>query len=190
MRSANRPMPLVRAALLKDAPAIAEIYAPIVRDTSISFEIDPPDAELMAERIRGGSATHPWLVAELDGMVVGYAYASRFRDRPAYRWSVEVSAYVSESMRGRGIGRSLHQALLEILQRQGFRSAFAGIALPNPASVAMHEAVGFTLLGVYREVGFKHGRWHDVGWWRRGLSEALAIPAEPIPFASLSSRGL
>jgi len=175
----------VRVARISDADAIAAIYAPVVRETAISFETEPPTAETMAQRIAETLVTHPWLVAELGDEVVGYAYAGKHRERAAYRWSVDVSGYVREDVRRLGIGRALYEALITILRAQGFRSAFAGIALPNAASVSLHEAVGFKFLGVYKEVGFKHGRWHDVGWWRLGLSESAGSPEEPKPFAAM-----
>jgi L-amino acid N-acyltransferase YncA len=185
MPSTHEPIIQCRAAQLSDAAAIAAIYAPIVRDTCISFEVEPPDSDVVRQRIRAGAAVYPWLVAELEGVVVGYAYASKHRERAAYRWSVDVSAYVSERVRGVGIGRALYERLLKILRQQGFRAVFAGIALPNPASVRLHEAVGFTAVGVYREVGFKLGHWRDVGWWQLKLSADDAPPAEPIAFAAL-----
>jgi len=172
----------IRTATALDAPAIAAIYAPVVRDTAISFETEVPASDVMARRIAGALAAHPWLVAERGNEILGYAYAGKHRERAAYRWSVDVSAYVREDARRMGIGRAMYERLLVILQTQGFRSAFAGIALPNPASVALHEAVGFRPLGIYKDVGFKLGRWHDVGWWRLGLSESESPPQEPKPF--------
>ncbi len=159
----------IRAAGPGDAEAIAAIYAPLVEKTIISFEERPPSAAEMAERIRQVQRDHPYLVAERDGVVLGYAYAGPHRARPAYRHSVDVTAYVAESARGKGVGRQLYEALLTELARRGFHAAFAGIALPNPASVALHEAVGFRHLGTYREVGRKFDQWHDVGWWQRLL---------------------
>jgi phosphinothricin acetyltransferase len=173
----------IRTATALDAPAIAAIYAPIVRGTAISFETEPPTSEIMAARIADTLPTHPWLVAERGNDILGYAYAGKHRQRAAYRWSVDVSAYVREDARRMGIGRALYERLIAILRTQGFRSAFAGIALPNPASVALHEAVGFRPLGIYKDVGFKHGRWHDVGWWRLALSESVLEPDEPKLFA-------
>ena len=175
----------VRVAERRDAEAIAAIYTPIVRETAISFETDPPTAAIMADRIETTLRRHPWLVAETSGEVVGYVYASEHRQRAAYRWSVDVTAYVSQDARGQGLGRRMYGVLIDTLRAQGFRSAFAGIALPNPASVALHESVGFTALGVYKDVGFKLGRWHDVGWWRLALSTGDHNPAEPIAFARL-----
>ena len=176
----------IRPALPDDAAAVAAIYAPIVRDTPISFEIDPPDAQEMRRRIEATASHTPWLVCTDGDAVAGYAYATRHRERAAYRWSVEVSVYLHESARGRGIGAAVYEALLRILRIQGFHRAFAGITLPNPASVRLHESADFTPLGVYRSVGFKCGAWHDVGWWERGLAEPAQPPEEPIPFAEIA----
>jgi len=175
----------IRVATASDADRIAAIYTPIVRDTAISFEVEPPTPQEMARRIAATLATHPWLVAERDRLVMGYAYASRHRDRAAYRWSVDVSAYIDARARRSGMGRALYERLIAILKRQGFHAAFAGIALPNQASVGLHEAVGFRPVGIYKDVGFKHGQWRDVGWWRLELSDACDEPAEPIAFGAL-----
>src|SRR3954463_10895304 len=143
----------LRLARADDAVQIVAICAPIVRDPAISFEVDPPPVEEMRERIAGTLAMYPWLVVGEDGRILGYAYASAHRERKAYQWSVDVSCYVHEGARKRGVGKRLYLALLEILRRQGFHGAFAGIALPNAASVALHESVGFKRIGIYREVG-------------------------------------
>jgi len=176
---------LIRLATQGDAEAIQRIYAPIVRDTVISFETDPPGVEEIARRIAKTLPEFPWLVDERGGEVAGYAYASRHRERLAYQWSVDVTCYVDERFRGRGVGKGLYGALLRVLRRQGFQSALAGIALPNAASVALHESVGFTPLGVYRNVGFKLGQWRDTGWWQCSLGEPHPDPQAPRPFASL-----
>jgi phosphinothricin acetyltransferase len=177
----------VRIAHESDAPALAAIYAPIVAETAISFETEPPTAEVMAERVRSTLPSHPFLVAEASGQVVGYAYASTHGARHAYQWSTNVTVYVAAEARRSGVGRRLYGVLLPILEAQGFHAAFAGIALPNGASVALHEAVGFEALGVYREVGFKLGRWHDVGYWRRSL-DPQTPPAPPLLFADCQAR--
>jgi len=161
----------IRSATAADAAAILAIYAPIVRDTIISFETDIPSAAEIAHRIEATSKTHPYLVAEMGGAVVGYAYANEHRVRSAYRWSADVTVYVAASTRRSGVGRALYGRLLATLAQRQFHAAFAGIALPNPASVGLHEAMGFTPVGIYREVGFKFGRWHDVGWWQRLLND-------------------
>lgn len=160
----------IRCAATVDALAMRAIYAPIVEMTAISFEEVPPTVEEMAERVETTLRSFPYLVAENGGRVVGFAYASQHRTRAAYRRSVDVTVYVAEHARGVGVGRALYGALLPMLTERGFHAAFGGIALPNPGSVALHEAMGFEHVGVYREVGFKLGRWHDVGWWQRLLS--------------------
>jgi L-amino acid N-acyltransferase YncA len=178
---------IVRVARASDGRDIQAIYAPIVRDTPISFEVEPPSITETEDRIRSTLGMFPYLVCEADGRVVGYAYAGSHRERAAYRWSVDVTVYVGAAARRTGVGHSLYRSLLSILRRQRFHSAFAGITLPNESSVALHEAVGFRHLGVYEQVGFKLGGWHDVGWWRCGLG--LAPPAgEPIPFAALAGE--
>ena len=159
----------LRAATVSDAAAIQAIYAPIVETTAISFEDVAPTVEEMARRIETYSQTHPYLVAESDGILLGYAYGSKHRDRSAYRLSADVTAYVAPAARGQGLGKQLYQALLPDLAQRGYHAAFAAITQPNAASVALHESVGFTKVGIYREVGFKFGQWQDVGWWQRVL---------------------
>jgi L-amino acid N-acyltransferase YncA len=179
-------MTAVRVATEADAEVVAAIYAPYVTDTAISFEEESPSPGEMGRRIAYSLKTHPFLVYDSGQGVVGYAYAGPHAARPAYRWSCDVSAYVASGQARRGVGRALYGELLNILKAQGFHSAFAGVALPNEASVGLHETMGFRHLGTYREVGFKHGRWHDVGWWRLGLAEGPPT-AEPIPFPALIS---
>lgn len=170
---------LLRLACPADAGPIQAIYSPIVRDTVISFEIDPPSVDEMARRILDTLATHPWLVCERAGAVTGYAYACRHRARAAYDWSVDTSVYIHPAWHRRGIGRALYAALFGILRLQGFCNAYAGIALPNPGSVGLHEAVGFRPVGIYREVGFKLGAWRDVGWWSLDLQAKTSPPLAP-----------
>lgn len=166
----------------RDAAACAAIYAPHVEAGPISFEERAPDAAEMAARIERISATHPWLVAERGGEVVGYAYACPHRERPAYRWSVDVSVYVAAGHVGEGIGGALYTALFERLRGQRFRMAYAGITLPNEASVALHESLGFAQVGTMREVGWKLGEWRDVGWFQLELAQpAAGQPPEPLP---------
>ena len=172
---------LIRLATEADAPAFAEIYAPVVRDTAISFEMVPPDAAEFRERLRNVLRLAPWIVREDDGRVTGYAYATSFRARPAYRFTAETSVYVRTGERGRGVGRSLYEELLARLVRQGFRRAIGGITLPNAASVALHESLGYTPVGVFRAVGFKFGKWHDVGFWERQLAPLVDAPPETLP---------
>lgn len=178
--------PRLRPARSADADACAAIYAPIVRDTPISFEVEPPTPEQMRRRIEASNAAHPWLVCVSDEALLGYAYASPHRARAAYRWSVDVSVYGHPDHRRRGVGSALYRALLAILELQGFHRAYGGITLPNAASVALHEGCGFTPVGVYRRVGYKCGAWQDVGWWERPLAAPSEPPREPRAFAELA----
>jgi L-amino acid N-acyltransferase YncA len=165
-----------------DAAACAAIYAPHVEASPTSFEERAPGVEEMAARIAQISVTHPWLVAEEGGEVLGYAYACRHRERPAYRWATDVSAYIADEQRGQGHGMSLYEALLKRLRHQRFQVACAGITLPNEASVALHERFGFVSVGVSRRIGWKAGAWRDVGWWQLELVPAGAEPPpEPLP---------
>ena len=175
----------IRAATPDDAAAVAAIYAPVVQHTAISFETEPPDAAEMRSRIEKTLPLLPWLVAEDAAGVAGYAYAGRHRERAAYQWAVDTTVYVREDCRGQGVGRALYGQLLPLLAELGYFQAFAGIALPNAGSVGLHEAVGFRALGVYRNVGFKHGAWRDVGWWQKALRP---LDAEPTPPTGFSAR--
>ena len=175
---------LIRLATTADAAAIARIYAPYVAETPISFEESPPDAAEMARRIAGdGRGLHPWLVAEANRGVVGFASASPFRTRASYRWTVETGVYLSPEAQGRGLGRALMQQLLELLTRQGFTAAVAGITLPNDASVSLHAKLGFTPCATYRDTGFKLGEWRTVQVFARDLAPRLNPPSEIRPFA-------
>ena len=182
----------IRAATPADAAAIAAIYAPYVLSGTVSFESDAPDARQMRARMAASDGLYPWLVATVgeareqggDGEgVLGYAYAGRFRDRPAYRYVVETSIYTAGTERG--VGRLLYEALVDTLRAQGFTQAIGVISLPNDASISLHEAVGFRRGGVFREVGFKQGRWIDVGWWQCELNDSAVPPVEPRRFADV-----
>ena len=162
-----------------DAEQIAAIYAPYVRDTPISFELVPPTAEQMAERVRTLTATYPWLLCADGTRVLGYAYAGRYRERPAYQWSIETTVYVHADAQRRGIGRALYTALLPIVAAQGFYNAYAVITVPSASSVGLHESFGFQPVGVCRGVGYKLGRWHDVGTWELALQPRPPAPVPP-----------
>ncbi len=176
---------IVRAAVDRDAEGIAAIYAFYVRETAISFEVVPPTAAEMRERMRAITVSFPWLVCAAGDRVVGYAYVGRHHERAAYRWSIDVSVYVDRGAHRRGIGRALYTALLQIARAQGFYNAYAGITLPNASSVGLHEAMGFAPIGVYQAVGYKLGKWHDVGYWELALRPPDATPAEPQPIANV-----
>jgi phosphinothricin acetyltransferase len=162
-----------------DAEACAAIYGPYVTDTAITFETDPPSPAEMATRIKTAQQNHAWLVLAHDGRVAGYAYGSRHKARPAYRWSCEVSVYLEPGRRRAGDGRALYTALFARLAERGFRIAVAGMTLPNEASVGLHRAMGFEPVGTYRRIGWKHGTWHDVAWAQRTIGDDADPPAEP-----------
>ena len=173
----------IRSATRSDASAIAAIYGAHVRDGYATFEVDPPDADDFAHRIESRPRL-PWLVAEQGNSVIGFAYASRFKERAAYRWTAEVTVYLAPAARGQGIGRALYGLLLPAVAALGYVTACAGIAWPNEASVGLHEAFGFVPVGVYRDVGFKLGQWRDVRWYQRRLIDPPpADPAEPREWA-------
>ena len=180
---------LIRLAGARDGEALARIYRPAVVDSVISFELEPPDGVEMARRVERVMARTPWLVCESDDEVLGYAYAGHHRDRAAYQWSVDVSAYVHAQARRRGIAHALYTSLFAVLALQGFRNAYAGITLPNEASVGLHRALGFTPVGTYRKVGFKLGAWHDTGWFEREVAPHVPDPPAPIPLSSLLGAG-
>jgi phosphinothricin acetyltransferase len=177
----------LRPATANDAAAIAAIYAPYVVASAVSFETEPPTAREMRARITAANDQYPWIVAvdaETD-VILGYAYASTFHKRAAYRFSAETSVYVAGNFQGQGVGRMLYPALLATLREQEYTQALALIALPNDTSIKLHEAVGFRRSGVFREVGFKNNRWHDVGIWQRELAEPRIPPAEIKLFSSV-----
>ncbi|WP_298831936.1 GNAT family N-acetyltransferase [uncultured Piscinibacter sp.] len=178
---------VVRPAEPRDAEALAEIYAPSVVQRPTSFELHAPDAAEMAARLARVTVQWPWLVAEGEGRVLGYCYASAFAEREAYRWSVSVTAYVRDGCHRCGIGGRLYAQLFGILRRQGAVMAFAGITLPNAASVGLHRAMGFEPVGLYPSAGFKLGRWWDVAWYGLALRRVAQdeTPGEPVPWPGL-----
>jgi L-amino acid N-acyltransferase YncA len=176
---------VIRLALTSDAPAIAAIYRPYVEGSRVSFEETAPDAVEIARRM--DSPLHPWLVAEADGPVVGYASSSPYHRRRAYRWTVETSVYLTPDAQGSGVGKHLLSSLIDLLTRQGYVTAIGAIALPNPASIGLHQRLGFAPAGVYREVGWKLGVWADVSLWQRDLAPRSDHPDEPLPYAEITS---
>jgi len=179
-------MSFIRLATEHDAEQIQAIYSPIVSNTAISFETDPPSVDEMRERIRNTLARFPWLVCEDQSRILGYAYARRHKERAAYQWSVDVSVYVHADARRRGVGRALYNSLFKILTLQGFYTVYAGIALPNPASVGLHESLGFLPIGVYKSVGYKLGAWHDVGRWYLSLRPTTTAPEPPLDLQTVT----
>ncbi len=181
-------MIVIRAARSDDAAAIAAIYAPYVLGGTVSFETEAPDTRAMTKRMAASDGLYPWIVAtngDDDRGVLAYAYATQFRDRPAYRYVVETSVYVAGAVQGQGTGRLVYEALIDTLRAQDFTQAIGVIALPNDGSIKTHEAVGFRRAGVYREIGFKHGRWIDVGFWQCQLNDSEVPPIEPKRFSDV-----
>ena len=175
----------IRLAHTNDAAGIRAIYAPYCESTTVSFEVVAPTVDQMRERIARISTNYPWIVAETDGRLLGYVYATQFRERAAYRWAVELAIYVAMTEQRRGLGRALYTTLFSILREQGYFKAIAGITLPNPASVGLHESVGFRPAGIFQGVGYKAGKWLDVGWWQLELQPEIDEPREPRPFSAV-----
>lgn len=170
----------IRLATEADAEAMLAIYAPVVMETAISFELEPPSADEFRSRISTTLTRAPWLVCEIYGNVAGYAYAGPLRTRAAYQWSVEVTVYVHAGYRRCGVGSAVYTSLFDCLRLQGYMNAYGGIALPNQGSVGLHESMGFFHVGTYRNVGYKLGAWHDVGWWQLEIQAPGGNPSPPI----------
>lgn len=181
----------IRLATISDAAAIRSIYAPFCENSSaVSFETEAPSVEEIACRVKKTLERFPWIVFELDGVVLGYAYAGEHKSRAAYRWSTDASVYLDAAARKRGVGKRLYKCLFEILRHMSYVNVYAGITLPNPASLALHRALGFTELCVYKKVGFKGGAWHDVVWLELSLQEHSDQPVEPLLITQLSAADL
>jgi len=179
-----------RVATVDDADGVRDIYAPYCESSNVSFETAPPTREQMAERIARILAMYPWLVAVSDSHVAGYVYATRFRERAAYRWTVEAAVYIATDQHRRGLGRALYTSLFSILRAQNFSKVVAGVTLPNPASVRLHESIGFKPAGRFDGVGQKNGSWLDVGWWQLKLQPEVSNPPEPQPFSSICNSAV
>ena len=172
----NRP--IIRLATSDDAHAVAAIYAPFCETNAVSFEEVAPSPDVMRSRIQAVGAERPWIVLE-DDDIVGYAYAAPHHERAAYRWSVSTAIYVSTAHHRRGAGRALYMALFELLRALGYHNATAGITLPNAASIRLHEAFGFSLIGIYRNIGYKLGEWRDVAWYQATIQPPSVEPGTP-----------
>lgn len=173
-----------------DADGILSIYAPYISGTSYTFETETLSSTQFAERINAYLQHWPWLVCETDGKIVGYAYGSRYRERTGYQWCVECSVYIHDDFQRMGIAKALYTALFEILKKQGYRNVYAVINLPNDKSLSFHESCGFTWLTTYKKVGYKLGKWKDVGWWQLTINEYSDEPAPPIKFSELDKNTL
>ena len=183
-------MSVLRLATPADAKGILEIYASYIEATSFTFETEVPAIEEFAERIKMYLLHWPWLVCEVEGKIVGYAYATRHRERIAYQWCVESSVYIHDNFQRAGIARALYTTLFEIVKRQGCRNVYAVINLPNEKSVAFHESLGFHYFATFEKVGYKLGQWKNVGWWKLTLNEYNDEPTAPIKFSVLNKNFL
>ena len=184
-------MPSIRVATIADAKSVLDIYAPFCTESSaVSFETVIPSLSEIEERIDKTLPRFPWLICQDETGVLGYAYAGEHKARAAYKWCTDVSIYLHENARGKGIGKTLYACLFDLLRRQGFYNAYGGITLPNPASLALHKAMGFTDVGVYKNVGYKCGAWHDVIWLALELNSHELNPSPPVHFSTLSQQEL
>ncbi len=179
-------MAIIRLANEKDAESILAIYAPYIKNTSYTFETEVPSIQSFAERINNYLINWPWLVCEINGIIAGYAYATRYRERTAYQWGTEASVYIHDDFQQRGIAKALYATLIEILRRQGFRNVYAVINLPNDKSVSFHESFGFTHFATYEKVGYKLGNWKNVGWWQLSINDYTDEPSAPVKFSELN----
>ncbi|UFH53603.1 GNAT family N-acetyltransferase [Spirosoma sp. KNUC1025] len=171
---------IVRFATSADAPGILTIYAPYITQSIVTFEYEVPTEAEFAERIQIIQQQFPYLVAEEDGRVLGYAYASRHRDRIAYQWSAETSVYIHPDSHRLGIARQLYTTLFQLLRWQGYYNAYAGITMPNPKSEAFHRSMGFEPVGVYTNIGYKLGAWHSVAWYQLTVQPYSTNPVPPV----------
>lgn len=183
-------MTILRLASPADAEGILSIYAPYIENTSFTFETEVPSVPEFAKRIKDYLENWPWLVYETDGQIAGYAYAGRYRERIAYQWCVESSVYINDNFQQHGIAGKLYSTLFDILKKQGFRTVYAVINLPNDKSVKLHEKCGFHYFATYEKVGYKLGKWKNVGWWQLSINEYTDEPQPPIKFSQLDKEFL
>ena len=183
-------IPIIRLAGPADANEILAIYAPYIRDTSLTFETEVPALEDFSKRITDYSENWPWLVCEIDGVIAGYAYGARYRERVAYQWCTESSVYIHNDFHRRGIAQALYSALFDIFKKQGFRNVYAVINLPNENSVKFHESCGFRYFATFEQVGYKLGKWKNVGWWRLIVNDFTDEPPPPVKFSKLDKKFL
>jgi L-amino acid N-acyltransferase YncA len=183
-------MNIIRIAKTSDAASILEIYTPYILNTAITFETEIPSLENIEYRIITYQESWPWLVYEIAGTIVGYAYATKHRERAAYQWCVESSVYISDNFQQKGIAQALYTALFEILKYQGCRNVYAGITLPNDKSISFHKKFGFSKIAEYKKIGYKLGLWNTVSWWELKVNEYSADPAPPMKFSDIDNKVL
>lgn len=169
-------MEMIRLAKEQDASDILSIYAPYVEHTAFTFEYEVPTLQEFSSRIVNTLKVLPWIVYEIDGSVVGYAYASEHRKRAAYQWSVDLSVYIKQEFHGRRIAKILYECLIDILKLQGYYNTYAGVSIPNPKSEHFHESFGFRPIGIYHKVGYKFDKWHDTKWYELTILDHSLTP--------------
>lgn len=180
----------IRLATIEDAKQVLEIYSNYVINTATSFETDVPSEQEMQSRISSCLQKYPWIVWVINERIAGYVYASKHREREAYQWSCESSVYVDDDFQGRGIGKKLYQLLFQVLKLQGFRNVYAGITMPNEASINLHEKCGFKHFATYENIGYKLGKWHTVKWWKLQINNYDLNPPPPIKISELTVQRL
>lgn len=168
-----------RLAKEQDAAALLSVYAPYVENTAVTFEYEVPAVEEFARRIRETLSFYPWLVCEKEGEILGYAYASRHKERAAYQWGCELSVYIKEAAGGQGLGLALYQALIRILEHQNVYNLYACVTVPNEKSERLHAAFGFSPAGIWHHSGYKHGAWHDVAWYEKTCPQLSSADTDP-----------
>lgn len=177
----------IRLANKSDIVSLLHIYAPYVTDTVITFEYEVPTISEFEKRLSNIQKKYPWLVCEINDNIVGYAYASDFREREAYDWSVDFSVYINPQYHRKNIGKALYFSLSELLKLQGYCNIYAGVTIPNIKSESLHESFGFTPIGIYQNVGYKFGSWHDVRWYALKIKEHIQSPIKPITFDKINN---
>lgn len=180
----------MRLANVSDSKAILEIYAPYITDTAVSFETTVPSVDVFSLRIGEIAATYPFLVCEADGRIVGYAYASKHRERAAYLYDVDLSIYVLPEYHGTGIASNLYGCLFDLLGELGYKNAYAACTEPNTQSMGFHSKFGFTIIGTHRKTGYKFGQWYDVTWLEKTIAEHDEKPKTPLTISALSAEYL
>lgn len=175
----------IRLATSNDAQSVLDIYAPYCLKSPATFELQAPELEEIRNRIDKTLTRYPYLLYEENGQPLAFAYAGQYMERAAYRFSAAVSVYVREGFQGTGKGKALYGVLIPLLKKQGFCNAFAGITMPNPGSEALHKSLGFVQTGLYKNVGYKFEKWHDVSWWQLTLRPPVDIPGEPTPIKEM-----
>lgn len=169
----------IRLATEEDSDSLLKIYGEFITNTAVTFEVTIPSVLEFSQRIKNVLEKHPWLICEINGENIGYAYASKHRERAAYQWSVDVTVYISPKYHRKHIATALYTALIELLKVQGYYNAYAGVALPNIKSEGFHEFFCFKPVGVFHNVGYKFNEWRDVKWFELAISEHSKIPSSP-----------